>query len=482
MRSEYDFSEGVRGKYVGKVAHRVLRAPRGGTWHNPSVRLLAGDDDPVEVVTAKARKLILEAIDSSAISLPVDPFRLAELLSLSVIPRSDVHDARTVPGPEGKPIIEYNPNRPKMRVRFSICHELAHTLFPDCTEQVRHRLFHARTSSTSQELEMLCNLAAAEFLLPIGSVQEDISKLKLSVETALDLRVKYQASVEAVLLRLVGLSGSPCAMFAAVADESGELEHRRYQVEYVKSSQAWNAPVKRGEYLPVETVAAECTAIGFTAKGVEEWSPRSGKLRIEAVGVSPYPTRRLPRIVGLLRPEDTVSHETMMRMLRGDALQPRGTGEKIVAHVVNDKTPNWGAGFGRAIQERWPAAQKHFKALFEDVRGSKLGLTALSRVSDNVCAFQMVCQHGYGPSPTTRLRYEALRNCLEQLKDAATQRGASVHMPKIGTGEAGGSWGLIFNLISEELCSKGVSVTVYEAPEKRSPQRKQAGFFDETTR
>jgi prephenate dehydrogenase len=54
-------------------------------------------------------------------------------------------------------------------------------------------------------------------------------------------------------------------------------------------------------------------------------------------------------------------------------------------------------------------------------------------------------------------------------------------MPKIGTGEAGGSWGLISNLIAEELSAKGVAVTVYETTGKRPSRNKQTGLFDEIT-
>ncbi len=203
------------------------------------------------------------------------------------------------------------------------------------------------------------------------------------------------------------------------------------------------------------------------------------------VGTAPYlqeGMRTLPRVVGLIRPaESTARQKPTFEMLRGDALQPRGTGEKIVAHVVNDKTANWGAGFGKAVQSKWPIAQQQFKSILEHAHGSKLGLTCLSQVADGMYTFQMVCQRGYGPSPTPRLRYEALRKCLTQLREAAHQRNATVHMPRIGTGEAGGSWGLVSNLIAEELCAKGVEVTVYETTQGRPSRSKQKGLFDEIT-
>ena len=477
MKDRYDFSRGVRGKYLGKVEHRVIHTPDPSVWKHPSVRALAENGDPFDLIVETARTIVLKALDTQSLTLPIDPLKLAELRSIPVVPRNDVRDARTICGPGDTPVIEYNPNRPKTRIRFSICHELAHTLFPDCTQQVRNRLYHSETTPVSYELEMLCNLAAAEFLLPVGSIQEDLSNLPLSIETAIQLRLKYEASVEAVLLRLAGLSSAQCAVFAAVADESGASS--RYRLEYIKAVQNWDAGVTRGELLPSDTAAKDCVAIGFTASSQERWSAaQRDKLSVEMVGVSPYPGRLLPRVVGLVRPiGEDIKEGSSIQVVRGNALQPRGEGEKIIAHVVNDQTPNWGAGFGKAVQSKWPHAQRAFKEAFGQTRGSKLGMTFLSRVQDGVAAFQMVAQRGYGASPKTRLRYGALRDCLQQLREAAIQRNASVHMPKIGAGEAGGSWALVSNLIAEELCTKGVRVTVYQLPGQTRPINPQADLF-----
>jgi hypothetical protein len=484
MRDRYDFSKGVVGKYAGKVAREFHLVPgddeeKVSDWHHPSVRLLAGDRDPVEVIVEKARAIVLSAIDAQAPTAPIDPFRLADLLSVKVIPRPDVRDARTVCGPDRKPLIEYNPSRPRTRVRFSICHELAHTLFPDCTQQVRNRLFHSEASPVEYELEMLCNLAAAEFLLPVGSVQEDMSKLQLSIDTALELRKKYQASTEAVLLRLAGLSGTHCAVFAATTEEAATPSGKRHRLEYVKAAGNWDVGLRRGDLLPEETAANECTAIGFTAKTSEEWVPGQGKRRIEMVGVSPYPNRVLPRIVGLIRPPGpNTSDYSPIHMVRGDALSPRGKGTKILAHIVNDQTPNWGAGFGKALQAKWPKVHRQFTDFFEQLRGPKLGRTNVARATEDIITFQMVCQRGYGASSTPRIRYGALQSCLEQLRGFATQHNATVHMPRIGSGQAGGSWALIANLITEELCTKGVTVTVYQLPGTEGPHKKQLDLYE----
>jgi Zn-dependent peptidase ImmA (M78 family)/O-acetyl-ADP-ribose deacetylase (regulator of RNase III) len=480
MKSRYDFSKAVIGKYAGKVTHdyRIISSGKPSSrWNNASVRKLAGDRDPIELIVEKAREIVLKGMDEGDLTLPIDPFKLAERLSININPTADVLDARTVAGPRGVPIIEYNPRRSRTRTRFSICHEIAHTLFPDCTEQIRHRSPHSQTSPIDNEVEMLCNLAAAEFLLPVGSFTEDMSKLQLSIENVVDLRLKYEASVESILLRVVGLSGTECAVFSAMAES--EQIGARYKIEYVKSAGNWETGLRRGGFLPVDSVAKECVAIGHTARSKEEWAAGRGKYSFEMVGIAPYPNRVKPRVVGLIRPLSSHQVETSpINVVRGDALEPRGKGLKIIAHVVNDKTPAWGAGFGRNLSTKWPETKKEFSHSFRSISGSKLGKTSTARVTDDILTFQMICQHGYGHSSQPRLKYGALQRCLEILKDTAKQMNASVHMPMIGTGEAGGSWGIVSNLIAEELCSKGVSVTVYQLPGTQTRRTVQEGLFD----
>ena len=51
------------------------------------------------------------------------------------------------------------------------------------------------------------------------------------------------------------------------------------------------------------------------------------------------------------------------------------------------------------------------------------------------------------------IRYEAVRICLKKFAVEAKQLGASVHMPRIGCGLAGGRWEEIDPIILDELTS-----------------------------
>jgi hypothetical protein len=139
-------------------------------WTNPSVHALARDREPVEAVTAEARNSAFLALERGWQGPPFDPFSLARLLGIETHPTADVMDARTVPVSGNRFRIDFNPDRPHRRIRFSIFHEIAHTLFPDCAQMIRNRGEHRGERGDDWQLETLCNIAAAEFLLPTGAL------------------------------------------------------------------------------------------------------------------------------------------------------------------------------------------------------------------------------------------------------------------------------------------------------------------------
>lgn len=62
------------------------------------------------------------------------------------------------------------------------------------------------------------------------------------------------------------------------------------------------------------------------------------------------------------------------------------------------------------------------------------------------------------------IRYEAVRKGLENVAEFAIDHDASIHMPRIGAGLAGGDWHTIEGIIKETLAARGIEVTVYDLP------------------
>jgi O-acetyl-ADP-ribose deacetylase (regulator of RNase III) len=375
--------------------------------------------------------------------------------------------------------IEFNPNRPSARVRFSIAHEIAHTLFPDCRDRVRNRAKREHMEEGDWQLEMLCNIAAAELLMPMGSFP-DLKDKSLSIDTLMDLRRQYDVSTEAILLRIVRLTDTPCIAFCASRHDPA-AESSRYRVDYSVGSRDWGFKLSSGTLLPDSTVVRECTGIGFTAKGDEQWPGLDKPLHVEAVGIPPYPKHRYPRVVGIARLLDQrAKTRPTVTYLRGDATQPRRDGQRIICHVVNEKTPRWGGGFALVIRRRFPEVQEDFVSwINQDAKQLLLGNSRLCDVDESLAVFSMICQKGYGPSRKPRIRYAAMKACLDQLATLAVERRASTHMPRIGCGQAGGSWNVVSELIDETLCRRGIPVTVYDLPNVEvRPETAQPSLFE----
>ncbi|MFH1674684.1 MAG: ImmA/IrrE family metallo-endopeptidase [Pseudomonadota bacterium] len=443
-------------------------------WTHPSVAMLAANSDPIGVIVEKAKQVVLHALQEGWTGPPYDPFRLAGYLGVGVIPSSDVFDARTVSLGSNRFQIQYNPDKPRSRTRFSLAHEIAHTLFPDCCESVRHRLQIDKIRDDDWQMELLCNIAAAELLMPVGTGSK-LEHESVTIDNLLRLQRQYDVSTEAIALRMANLTSEPCTIF--VAARTLDQDEPIYRIDYSIPSRASTLKIPRGLLVRGSRLLSECIAIGFTAKGTEHWTGLP-KVELECIGVAPYPNRRWPRIVGIARTHSLgISTGLRVTYLRGSALAPRGTGPRIIAHIVNDKTPNWGAGFPLALKKKWPDVQEDFRVwALSDRKNLSLGEIHATMLTGDLTIVHMVAQHGYGPSRTPRIRYSALKMCLDKLSSAAVGQSATVHMPRIGTGQAGGEWAVVADLIDDSLARRNIKVTVYDLPAASSVDRGQAGL------
>lgn len=144
--------------------------------------------------------------------------------------------------------------------------------------------------------------------------------------------------------------------------------------------------------------------------------------------------------------------------VRGDATAPRGKGVKVIAHVCND-LGGWGKGFVLALSRRWPEPEAAFRRWHRERAGNDFGLGALQvvQVEPYVWVANLVGQRGIrtGRSTGVPVRYEAIDTALAALGDRAPELGASVHMPRIGCGLAGGRWERVEPLVAARLVARG---------------------------
>lgn len=158
--------------------------------------------------------------------------------------------------------------------------------------------------------------------------------------------------------------------------------------------------------------------------------------------------------------------------LKGDATRPISDGWKIIIHICND-VGGWGAGFVLAVSERWIKPEHAYREWYRTGHYKKndihvpfeLGFnqTVLVSPEEKIYVANMIAQQGIRPkNGEPPIRYEALKRCLNQVAFEAEMINASIHMPRIGCGLAGGKWEFIEPVIQAELISKGIDVFVYD--------------------
>ncbi|MDF2551740.1 MAG: Appr-p processing protein [Chryseobacterium sp.] len=152
-----------------------------------------------------------------------------------------------------------------------------------------------------------------------------------------------------------------------------------------------------------------------------------------------------------------------IQYLKGDATDPQIEGNKIIAHICND-IGGWGKGFVMAISKRWKKPENEYREWFQSKENFNLGEIQIIQVENDIWICNMIGQHktitnSKGIPP---IRYEAVEKCLEKLTDEVLKLNASIHMPRIGCGLAGGNWEEIEPIIEKTLLKNNVKVYVYD--------------------
>jgi len=161
---------------------------------------------------------------------------------------------------------------------------------------------------------------------------------------------------------------------------------------------------------------------------------------------------------------DTIRGVVPLQIVKGDATSPQAKGPKIIGHVCND-LGGWGKGFVVAVSRRWPEPERAYRQWHRERAGNDFGLgaTQLVQVRPDIWVANLVGQHGMrrgsGGPP---IRYDAVERCLATLSEHAERLAASVHLPRIGCGLAGGRWDRIEPLIVTALCARDIPTTVYD--------------------
>ena len=252
-----------------------------------------------DAIRSEARGVIEYARSLGWSGPPFDMRQLASILGIRdrAIPGM-VQDALIRPCDDGDSFeILWNPDVAETRRNFTFGHEIVHTFFPDCATEIRYR-GPLHRCDPKKSIEVLCDLGAAELLMPMAEFDAQVRELGTSLATLDVLREMYVASREAVARRMVSLTAEPCAIaFLTCRLSPRELEasrqlgfldaerpHPKYRVDMMFVSESF-----RAERLPLHksvpddscvyrAAASQTSFIDASAEGTERWPNGRGVL------------------------------------------------------------------------------------------------------------------------------------------------------------------------------------------------------------
>lgn len=150
----------------------------------------------------------------------------------------------------------------------------------------------------------------------------------------------------------------------------------------------------------------------------------------------------------------------MITHIKGDATEILETDKPvIIAHIVND-IGVWGSGFVLAVSKKWPHVRDEYLKSFELKINFELGNNQYVKAEKDIYIANMIAQRSIiSKSKIPPIKYDALEKSLLDLNKKTKELKATIYMPKIGSGLAGGDWDKIETIIASSV--KDVNVKIF---------------------
>jgi Zn-dependent peptidase ImmA (M78 family) len=290
-------------------------------WRHKSVRALvrsAGGGDPVEIIRTKSREVVAWAKRRGWNGPPFDPLMLASMRGIRTRKSTDLFstDAQLTPMDGQQLLLEFNPDRAPGRKNYSISHELIHTFFEDCYEMVHQRKSDRAAFDPQKEVEHLCQVGAAEILMPEEDFALDLARLGFSLNAVSELCRLYEASREAVARRMLALTDQAAALvFFSRRLKPVEKKNARYlngrpkakmRILYSVQTPDFAVFLPAHKSVPDESCVNAVIVADEVASGYEDWGVcDSGRWFVEAMAL-PVPDvtdESSPTAVALVLPD-----------------------------------------------------------------------------------------------------------------------------------------------------------------------------------
>lgn len=298
-----------------------------GQWAHPDISILmdlADSDEQPEALIRRLCRVWLQQVSKHGWSgPPYDPFSLARLKGLHLCSRPPLFAgkyAELTIRPNQSLELQYNSDGDAARVHFEVSRLIVQSLLPNCHEMIRRQESPYYLPEPSMDLECLLDTGAAEFLLPEQSFMADLAELNFSSAAAVQLAGRYQAPLEAVLIRIAQLSLLPYALVfvserrarkSRAAEMSMEFDFgldpqphaQKLRVDYVIGPENLKSIIPKDKAIFEGTALYKCLQSGAAIEDFERWDHDHGMHRVVACRLFSADPRNPRRAAALVKSE-----------------------------------------------------------------------------------------------------------------------------------------------------------------------------------
>lgn len=160
-----------------------------------------------EAPTALVRRLCDQLLDEAgdAAEPPVQVARIASHRDIGEIRTIEMDMSGQLWSEDGRLVVAVNALESQARRRFSVLHEVGHTLLPGFATLPKFRC----DSTPSSFVERMASFAAAELLMPRRTFIQDLENFGFGLDALQDISGLYWTSMEAAARRAVDLATEP---------------------------------------------------------------------------------------------------------------------------------------------------------------------------------------------------------------------------------------------------------------------------------
>ena len=223
-------------------------------------------EQTTSLILERARQLVNQLVEGRGHDRP--PFLSEEYARLRGIKRIEKVDLGEVSAVLLKlhdgDVIKVNEKHHPSRQNFSCAHEIGHALLSElkielCIEDVEFRTFNpqAPAIARARAKERLCNVAAAELLMPEMVFKKYLSGFGVSINSIEWLANIFRVSIRAAAFRIAEVSAEPCIALLWLSRPGTKSKELRL---------AWRVgPGKKSRgktnYMPVHTLARHTSTL-----------------------------------------------------------------------------------------------------------------------------------------------------------------------------------------------------------------------------